>query len=286
MQVANLNNDSTDLNPRTLEAHYVEYDLPSRRPTPSTNLPNETPLHPSGSNEEEEDIYGYSGDEDNNAQNNREVASAVQASEQPPTVESPMELPFEDSFADAPYPYEAESPKDNDNNSGSRKGRTAVASGDQVVEGEEIALISADDMTSEGDLAFSPQFFIPESTPDSISSDNSSPINTQANQGMGEILESNLVNRDEPMQVDEDLYREVMNNVVGEATMETINPILLLPDLPTSNPEPVDTEDSPLSTEDSPLSMMSDSEFFELEREISKLGKSIGRDKKGQSSYK
>ena len=88
------------------------------------------------------------------------------------------------------------------------------------------------------------------------------------------------------MQVDEDLYREVMNNVVGEATMETINPILLLPDLPTSNPEPVDTEDSPLSTEDSPLSMMSDSEFFELEREISKLGKSIGRDKKGQSSYK
>nr|QID41915.1 LV-uORF [Fusarium cerealis] len=312
LQVANLNNDSTDLNPRTLEAHYVEYDLPSRRPTPSTNLPNETPLHPSGSNEEEEDIYGYSGDEDNNAQNNREVASAVQASEQPPlhpsgsneeeediygysgdednnaqnnrevasavqaseqppTVESPMELPFEDSFADAPYPYEAESPKDNDNNSGSRKGRTAVASGDQVVEGEEIALISADDMASEGDLAFSPQFFIPESTPDSISSDNSSPINTQANQGMGEILESNLVNRDEPMQVDGDLYREVMNNAVGEAVMESINPILLLPDLPTSNPEPVDTEDSPLSTEVSPLSMMSDSEFFELERQIASL---------------
>jgi hypothetical protein len=195
----------------------------------------------------------------------------VQASEQPPTVESPMELPFEDSLADTPYPYDAESPEDNDNNSGSRKGRTAVASGDQVVEGEEIALISADDMTSEGDLAFSPQFFIPESTPDSISSDNSSPINTQANQGMGEILESNLVNRGEPMQVDGDLYREVMDNAEGEAVMETINPILLLPDLPTSNPEPVDTEDSPLSIEYSPLSIMSESEFLELEREIAKL---------------
>jgi hypothetical protein len=286
LEVAKLNNDSTDLNPDTLEAHFVQYDLSSRRPTPSTVLPNETPLLPSGSNEEEEDIYGYSGDEDDNAQNNCEVASAVQASEQPPRVESPMELPFEDSLADTPYPYDAESPEDNDNNSGSRKGRTAVASGDQVVEGEEIALISADDMTSEGDLAFSPQFFIPESTPDSISSDNSSPINTQANQGMGEILESNLVNRGEPMQVDGDLYREVMNNAEGEAVMETINPILLLPDLPTSNPEPVDTEDSPLSIEDSPLSIMSDSEFLELEREISKLGKYIGRGKKGQSSYK
>jgi hypothetical protein len=262
---ANLKNDSRDLNPDTLEAHYVEYHLPSRKPTPSTVLPNETPLLPSGPNEEEEDIYGYSGDEDDNAQNNREVASAVQASEQPPRVESPMELPFEDSLADTPYPYDAESPEDNDNNSGSRKGRTAVASGDQVVEGEEIALISADDMASEGDLAFSPQFFIPESTPDSISSDNSSPINTQANQGMGEILESNLLaNRGEPMQVDGDLYREVMNNVEGGAVMETINPILLLPDLPTSNPEPVDTEDSPLS-------IMSDSEFFELERKIASL---------------
>ncbi|KAG8349399.1 hypothetical protein FVEN_g13212 (mitochondrion) [Fusarium venenatum] len=150
----------------------------------------------------------------------------------------------------------------------------------------EVPLISGDDMTSEGELAFSPQFFIPESTPDSISSDNSSPINTQANQGMGEILESNLVNRGEPMQVDGDLYREVMNNAEGEAAMETINPILLLPDLPTSNPEPKDTEDSPLFTEDSPLSIMSESEFFELEREISKLGKYIGRGKKGQSSSK
>jgi hypothetical protein len=150
----------------------------------------------------------------------------------------------------------------------------------------EVPLISADDMTKEGELAFSPQFFIPESTPDSISSDNFSPINTQANQGMGEILESNLVNRGEPMQVDGDLYREVMNNAEGKAVMETINPILLLPDLPTSNPEPMDTEDSPLFTEDSPLSIMSESEFFELEREMSKLGKYTGRGKKGQSSSK
>jgi hypothetical protein len=88
------------------------------------------------------------------------------------------------------------------------------------------------------------------------------------------------------MEVDADLYREVMMNVEGQAVMETINPILLLPDLPISNPDPVECEDSPPSKEDSPLSDMSDSEFFELEQEILNLGKSIGRGNKGQSSTK
>ena len=150
----------------------------------------------------------------------------------------------------------------------------------------EVTLISADDIASEGDLAFSPQFFIPESTPDSISSYNYSPINMQANEEVGEILGSNLLNRGEAMEVDADLYREVMMNVEGQAVMETINPILLLPDLPISNPDPVECEDSPPSKEDSPLSDMSDREFFELEQEILNLGKSIGRGKKGQSSTK
>jgi hypothetical protein len=150
----------------------------------------------------------------------------------------------------------------------------------------EVTLISADDIASEGDLAFSPQFFIPESTPDSISSYNYSPINMQANEEVGEILGSNLLNRGEAMEVDADLYREVMMNVEGQAVMETINPILLLPDLPISNPDPVECEDSPPSKEDSPLSDMSDREFFELEQEILNLGKSIGRGNKGQSSTK
>ena len=108
----------------------------------------------------------------------------------------------------------------------------------------------------------------------------------QANEEVGEILGSNLLNRGEAMEVDADLYREVMMNVEGQAVMETINPILLLPDLPISNPDPVECEDSPPSKEDSPLSDMSDREFFELEQEILNLGKSIGRGNKGQSSTK
>jgi hypothetical protein len=266
------NNGSRDLNTDILD--HLDADtlisVPLTDEEASTELSAEIPGLGS-TIEEEEDLYGYSGDEEDKGKKNRKVAIAGQGSDKPRTVESPMELSFEDNLADTPYPYDGESSEVNDSNSGPPH-CTGVASADQVGEGEpEVTLISADDMTKEGELAFSPQFFIPESTPDSISSDNFSPINTQANQGMGEILESNLVNRGEPMQVDGDLYREVMNNAEGKAVMETINPILLLPDLPTSNPEPMDTEDSPLFTEDSPLSIMSESEFFELEREMGNL---------------
>ena len=248
--------------------------------------PNVTPLLARKAIEEEEDLYGYSGDEEDNGKKNRKVAIARRGSDKPRTVESPMELSFEDNLADMPYSYGGESSEVNDSNSGPPH-CTGVASADQVGEGEpEVTLISADDIASEGDLAFSPQFFIPESTPDSISSYNYSPINMQANEEVGEILGSNLLNRGEAMEVDADLYREVMMNVEGQAVMETINPILLLPDLPISNPGPVECEDSPPSKEDSPLSDMSDSEFFELEQEILNLGKSIGRGNKGQSSTK
>jgi hypothetical protein len=248
--------------------------------------PNVTPLLARKAIEEEEDLYGYSGDEEDNGKKNRKVAIARRGSDKPRTVESPMELSFEDNLADMPYSYGGESSEVNDSNSGPPH-CTGVASADQVGEGEpEVTLISADDIASEGDLAFSPQFFIPESTPDSISSYNYSPINMQANEEVGEILGSNLLNRGEAMEVDADLYREVMMNVEGQAVMETINPILLLPDLPISNPGPVECEDSPPSKEDSPLSDMSDREFFELEQEILNLGKSIGRGNKGQSSTK
>jgi hypothetical protein len=230
--------------------------------------PNVTPLLARKAIEEEEDLYGYSGDEEDNGKKNRKVAIARRGSDKPRTVESPMELSFEDNLADMPYSYGGESSEVNDSNSGPPH-CTGVASADQVGEGEpEVTLISADDIASEGDLAFSPQFFIPESTPDSISSYNYSPINMQANEEVGEILGSNLLNRGEAMEVDADLYREVMMNVEGQAVMETINPILLLPDLPISNPDPVECEDSPPSKEDSPLSDMSDREFFELEQEI------------------
>ena len=248
--------------------------------------PNVTPLLARKAIEEEEDLYGYSGDEQDKGKKNRKVAIAGQGSDKPRTVESPRELSFEYNLADTPYPNGGEGSEVNDSNSGPPH-CTGVASADQVGEGEpEVTLISADDIASEGDLAFSPQFFIPESTPDSISSYNYSPINMQANEEVGEILGSNLLNRGEAMEVDADLYREVMMNAEGQAVMETINPILLLPDLPISNSDPVECEDSPPSKEDSPLSDMSDREFFELEEEILNLGKSIGRGKKGQSSTK
>ena len=129
----------------------------------------------------------------------------------------------------------------------------------------EVTLISADDISKDyisRDGAPSPQFFIPEPSEDNISSMSYSPKYTQANQEQtGQILEPNLLNR-EAREIDANLAREVMMNAnLGDQTVvETIDPILLLPILP-SNPEPVEAEDSPLSS-------MGDEELSKLEQEI------------------
>jgi hypothetical protein len=195
--------------------------------------------------DEDEDIYGYSGDEDDNSA----VAgpSAVQAAEQPEAIvateDSPMELPLEDSPGYMPYSEEAESPNDNASDSSDS---TVVPSAGQVGESEEVTLISADDICREE--APSPHFFIPEPTPEYIPSDSYSPINTQ---------EPNVVDH-EPMELDADLVNEVMMNASGQAAIETLDPILLYPSQ-SSNPEPVEAEDSPLSS-------IGDSELDELEQ--------------------
>ena len=129
----------------------------------------------------------------------------------------------------------------------------------------EVTLISADDISKDyisRDGAPSPQFFIPEPSEDNISSMSYSPKYTQANQEQtGQILEPNLLNR-EAREIDANLAREVMMNAnLGDQTVvETIDPILLLPILP-SNPEPVEAEDSPLSS-------IGDEELSKLEQEI------------------
>ncbi|KAF5002708.1 hypothetical protein FGRMN_177 [Fusarium graminum] len=200
---------------------------------------------PSRPADEDEDIYGYSGDEDNNSA--EAGASAVQAGEQAqaivPTEESPRELSLEDSPGYIPYSEEAESPNDNDSNSSHS---TVVPRTGQVDESEEVTLISADDICEEG--APTPDFFIPEPTPEYISSYSYNPMDTP---------EPNVLNR-EPMVIDADLVNEVMMNASGQAVIETLDPILLLPSLP-SNPEPVEAEDSPLSS-------IGDSELDELEQ--------------------
>jgi len=129
----------------------------------------------------------------------------------------------------------------------------------------EVTLISADDISKDyisRDGAPSPQFFIPEPSEDNISSMSYSPKYTQANEEQtGQILEPNLLNR-EAREIDANLAREVMMNAnLGDQTVvETIDPILLLPILP-SNPEPVEAEDSPLSS-------IGDEELSKLEQEI------------------
>jgi hypothetical protein len=128
----------------------------------------------------------------------------------------------------------------------------------------------------------------------------------QANQEQtGQILESNLLNREEEAlpaaEIDANLAREVMMNssLGNQAAVETIDPSLLLPSqlipIQAINPEPVEAEDSTLSSigdeelykleqevsnreelspsmeeesEDSPLSSIGDREMSELEREF------------------
>ena len=128
----------------------------------------------------------------------------------------------------------------------------------------------------------------------------------QANQEQtGQILESNLLNREEEAlpaaEIDANLAREVMMNssLGNQAVVETIDPSLLLPSqlipIQAINPEPVEAEDSSLSSigdeelykleqevsnreelspsmeeesEDSPLSSIGDREMSELEREF------------------
>ena len=131
----------------------------------------------------------------------------------------------------------------------------------------EVTLISADDISRDyisRDGAPSPQFFIPEPSEDNISSMSYSPKYTQANlEQTGQILEPNLLNREElAPEIDANLAREVMMNAdLGNQTVvETIDPIILLPILP-SNLEPVEAEDSPLSS-------IGDEELSKLEQEI------------------
>jgi len=61
------------------------------------------------------DIYGYSGDEDDNTKNNSGAADEVSAV-QVVGYASPLEQPFEDSLGYMAYSEEAESPNDKDNN--------------------------------------------------------------------------------------------------------------------------------------------------------------------------
>ena len=89
----------------------------------------------------------------------------------------------------------------------------------------------------------------------------------QANQEQtGQILESNLLNREEEalpaLEIDANLAREVLMNAdLGNQTVvETIDPSLLIPIQPI-NPKPVEAEDSPLSS-------IGDEELLKLEQEI------------------
>jgi hypothetical protein len=154
-----------------------------------------------------------------------------------------------------PYSEEAESLPNNDNNMDLHSTGEALAAG-QVNESE-VSLISADDISRNyisRDGAPSPQFFIPEPSEDNISSMSYSPKYTEANQEQaGQILEPNLLNREEEalpgQEIDANLAREVlMNASLGNQTVvETIDPSELIPILPIS-PMPVEAEDSPLSS--------------------------------------
>jgi hypothetical protein len=232
---------------------------------------------------DDEDIYGYSGDEDNTknnnggavkvsaAQNNSGAAVEVSAVQE---VDYPLVQPMQDSPGYTPYSEEAESLANNDNNMDWHSTGEALGAG-QVNESE-VSLISADDISRDyisRDGAPSPQFFIPEPSEDNISSMSYSPKYTEANlEQAGQILEPNLLNREEEAlpaaEIDANLAREVMMNssLGNQAVVETIDPSLLLPSqlisIQAINPEPVEAEDSPLSS-------IGDEELYKLEQEVS-----------------
>jgi hypothetical protein len=244
----------------------------------STVIHIESPLAPSTPMDvdEDEDIYGYSGDEDDNSavagasavqaaepwqaiipsrpmdvdedediygysgdeDDNSAVAgaSAVQAAEQPEAIVATEDSLMELPLEDSPGYMPYSEEAESPDDNASDSSHSTV-----VPSAGQVGESEEVTLVSADDICIeeapSPHFFIPEPTPEYIPSYSYSPVNTQ---------EPNVLNQ-EPMELDADLVYEVMMNASAQAAIETLDPILLYPSRP-SNPEPVEAEDSPLSS--------------------------------------